>query len=89
MALTKGIEHTIDLNINGSADGPEWSGLTTFLNDSMDWKESTKPLLTCLVTLETTVSGVHTARPALEDLMRHYGDILMDCWSQDDPEDVL
>ena len=84
MALTKAIEHTIDLNVNGCAGDRDW-----FVQDSSDWMGSVKPLLTCLVTLESTVSGLHTARPALDDLMRHYGDILMDCWSHDDPENYL
>ncbi|KAI1630189.1 hypothetical protein EDD37DRAFT_85808 [Exophiala viscosa] len=89
MALTKAIEHTIDVNMNGFAEDQDWSGPTTLPQYSTDWMGSVKPLLTCLVTLESTVSGLHTARPALDDLMRHYGDILMDCWSHDNPENNL
>lgn len=89
MALTKAIEHTLDLNLNDIAEDQELSGSATFLDDSMSWMGSIKPLLTCLVTLETTVSGLHTARPALDDLMRHYGDILMNCWSHENPESYL
>ncbi|KAK4949767.1 hypothetical protein LTR10_011609 [Elasticomyces elasticus] len=88
LALTKAIEHTIDLNLNDSAEDRERFEPATFDDDPTSWMGSMKPLLTCLVNLETTVSGLHTARPALNDLMRHYGDILMDCWSHN-PEDCL
>jgi hypothetical protein len=80
MALVKAIEHTIDLNLSSD---------TTEEFPSTDWIASIKPLLTCLLTLESTVSGACTARPALQELMQRYADILMDCWSHEDADTFL
>lgn len=88
LALSKAIEHTIDLHVSSTEQGP-WSftALSGPATNS-DWLSSMKPLLTCLLTLDSTVSGAITARPALQRLMQQYGDILMDCWSQEDLDDV-
>lgn len=80
LALVKGIEHTIDLNINV----PNGPGDEVGSGFDPNWVASIKPLLSCLLTLDSTVSGAYTARPALQTLMQQYGDILMDCWSHDD-----
>lgn len=88
MALVKGIEHTIDLNLSKQSKNSQAlvvPGSTTSARPN--WVASIKPLLTCLVALESTVSGVFTARPALKGLLRQYGDILMDCWSFEDSEE--
>jgi hypothetical protein len=87
-SLCKAIEHTIDLNISaiGTNDMP-FCTLSGVLPNA-NWIAGMKPLLMCLLTLDSTVSGALTARPALKDLMRQYGDIIMECWSQDDIEVV-
>lgn len=91
MALVKAIEHTIDLNLSSDvaedmcADSQSREEETS----SSDWVASIKPLLTCLLILESTVSGACTARPALQQLMQRYPDILMDCWSHEDAETLL
>ncbi|KEF56375.1 uncharacterized protein A1O9_07956 [Exophiala aquamarina CBS 119918] len=82
MALVKAIEHTIDLNLSKHAV----SGRKEATSTQPKWISSIKPLLTCLVMLDSTVSGSFTARPALRGLMLKYGDILMDCWSSEDSE---
>lgn len=83
-ALVTGIEHTIDFNLSKQPHNTQTriSGSSTY--PQSNWVASIKPLLTCLVALESTVSGAFTARPALQNLMRQYGDILMDCWSSED-----
>jgi hypothetical protein len=80
MALTKAIEHTIDLNLTPAVEVPGGS----LLPGNTDWIPSIKILLTCLLTLGSTVSGTITARPALQKLMHQYSDILMDSWSYED-----
>ena len=89
LALSKAIEHAIDSHV--SAAGPTDGSFNEFneLSDEAvgtDWIASMKPLLACLLTLDSTVSGAFTARPALQRLMQKYGDILMDSWSQEDGE---
>lgn len=87
MALVKGIEHTIDLNLSKQSKNSQIPVLGSTTYARPNWIASIKPLLTCLVALESTVSGAFTARPALKDLLRQYGDILMDCWSFEDSEE--
>lgn len=72
-ALKTAIEHIIDLNVGANA----------IVQTGMDpdWISTLKPVLWCLLSLEQTNSGRCTARPALQDLLNRYGDILMDCWS--------
>jgi len=82
LALVKAIEHTIDFNLSQQAASAGNSGPS----DQQNWVASIKPLLTCLIMLDSTVSGAFTARPALRGLLQKYGDILMDCWSSEDPE---
>jgi hypothetical protein len=85
MALVKAVEHTIDHNLSRQA-GSNRKFPTSTTNAQSSWVSSIKPLLTCLVALDSTISGAFTARPALQGLMQQYGDILMDCWSSDDSE---
>ena len=86
LALAKAIEHTIDLNLSTSLESPAPVSSLYGPLPSGDWVASIKPLLTCLLTVDSTVSGAFTARPALQRLMQQYGDILMDCWSHGDHE---
>jgi hypothetical protein len=88
LALSKAIEHTIDLNVSAVEQTDMSSGIFSSGAVDSDWIAGMKPLLTCLLTLDSTVSGAVTARPALQRLMRQYGDILMDAWSQDEVESL-
>lgn len=85
MALVKAVEHTIDLNLSRQA-GTSRPLVTSTTSAQSGWVSSIKPLLTCLVALDSTISGAFTARPALQGLMQQYGDILMDCWSVEESE---
>ena len=76
VALAKAIEHTIDLNMTPYPEDLSAS----FPHGPTDWVSSIQPLLTCLLTLGSTVSGKFTVTPALQKLMQQYGDILMECW---------
>ncbi|KIW85531.1 hypothetical protein Z517_00923 [Fonsecaea pedrosoi CBS 271.37] len=84
LALSKAIEHTIDLNVSARQQGDLVSTMFPDMDSDSEWVARMKPLLTCLLTLDSTVSGAITARSALQRLMQQYGDILMDCWSQED-----
>ncbi|OAP60575.1 hypothetical protein AYL99_05577 [Fonsecaea erecta] len=84
LALSKAIEHTIDLYVSTGQQGDLASTTFSDMEPDSEWVASMKPLLTCLLTLDSTVSGAITARPALQKLMQQYGDILMDCWSHED-----
>ena len=88
LALSKAIEHTIDVHVSSAGQNDLRTGTFPDAAANSDWIASMKPLLTCLLTLDSTVSGAITARPALQNLMQQYGDILMDCWSQEDREDL-
>ena len=59
LALSKAIAHTIDLHT---------SGIEQDDIDSPEWISSMKPLVTCILTLDSSASGA---------LMQQYGDILM------------
>ena len=83
MALVKAIEHTVQTASTSSRSTHETSttaGLPRHLT------RSPKGLLICLSELDVTMAGFHDARPALQGLMRRYGDILMDCWSLEEDE---
>jgi hypothetical protein len=83
MALVKGIEHAISSSgIENAAALDAGGGFATVLNS--DLKDSLHPLLICLSTLQQTVSGECIARPALQDLLFRHGDILLECWNQDE-----
>ncbi|OAL21175.1 hypothetical protein AYO22_08138 [Fonsecaea multimorphosa] len=84
LALSKAIEHTIDLYVSTAQQGDLTSTTFPDMEPDSEWIANMKPLLTCLLTLDSTVSGAITARPALQRLMQQYGDILMDCWSHDE-----
>ncbi len=88
LALQKAVEHTIDIHVSSAGQNDLCSGAFPDAAANSDWIANMKPLLTCLLTLDSTVSGAITARPALQNLMQQYGDILMDCWSQEDSEDL-
>ncbi len=88
LALVKGIEHTIDLNFSSNYAFTSQSPLFGDPVPDTDWIASIKPLLTCLLTLKSTVSGTFTAKPALRRLMQQHGDILMDCWSHEDSDGI-
>ena len=82
LALAKAIEHAI--SCGRLAQSP-----STFSLDPTDSQiptpevmASIKPLLTCLSTLHQTISGACAARPALNDLLQCYGDIILDCWDE-------
>jgi hypothetical protein len=88
LALSKAIEHTIDLHVSATAQCVLSLAAFPGVTMNSDWIASMKPLLTCLLTLDSTVSGAITARPALRKLMQQYGDLLMDCWSYEDIDDL-
>lgn len=89
MALAKAMEHTIDLNMTRRMDDTTMFDQSTSLDAPTEWIESVKPLLICLITLKSTISGAYAAGPALQKLMQQYGDILMDCWSHEEGEAIL
>jgi hypothetical protein len=80
-ALVTAVENIIDLQLSQSPS------LESQLEDSMagdgsdSWSHRIKVLMKCLVSLDTTVAGSHTARKALQELMSEHGDILSECWS--------
>ncbi|EXJ58533.1 hypothetical protein A1O7_05959 [Cladophialophora yegresii CBS 114405] len=88
LALSKAVEHTIDLHLSAPEQTHLGSAVFPGATVDSDWIASMKPLLTCLLTLDSTVSGAITARPALRSLMQRYGDLLMDCWSHEDVDDL-
>ena len=73
-ALGKAVKHCITNQIFYSDLSNDVTEEVGSRNDSL------KPLLSCLLTLESTVAGLQTARTAYQDLLRHYSDILMDSW---------
>lgn len=77
MALVKSVEHAI----TSASPRGEPSQSTEILSSEL--RISLSPILLCLSTLTQSVSGECMARPALQDLLRRYGDILLDCWNQD------
>ena len=86
--LVKTINHIIQLN---TFDVGICEGVTAGETESLhmeSWIPSMKPLLSCLVDLDTTVAGSQTARTALRNLMNSHGDILMDCWGVDEPDSL-
>jgi hypothetical protein len=89
MALVKGVEHAIKLNASlQSTPKPSSTGvIDEELSAAWISLSGLKPLLSCLLALQTTVAGSRTARRALRTLLRQYGDILMDCWSPEDLPD--
>lgn len=89
MALAKAMEHTIDLNMTREIDDTTMSDQSTTLDAPTEWIGSVKPLLICLINLKSTISGTYAAEPALQKLMQQYGDILMDCWSHEEGEEIL
>ena len=83
-ALVKAIEHAISLNPSAQPSYGAVCSTTENLTLPESWVPAVKPLLACLSALDTTVSGAHTARIAMEDLLLRYGDILMDAWTPDE-----
>lgn len=69
LALTTAIEHTIDMALVGDFEADG------------DWL---KPSLCCLLSLENSTSGRSSVRPALDRLIQRYGDIILECWSEED-----
>ncbi|ETI22507.1 hypothetical protein G647_06582 [Cladophialophora carrionii CBS 160.54] len=88
LALSKAIEHTIDLHVSAAEQNDLGPAIFPSAAENSDWIASMKPLLTCLLTLDSTVSGTITARSALRKLMQRYGDLLMDCWSHEEVDDL-
>ncbi|KIW13291.1 hypothetical protein PV08_08479 [Exophiala spinifera] len=89
LSLVKAIEHTIDLNVSPQCEDMSTYNLSSSLDSTRVWIDDIKPLLTCLLTVASTISGSYTARPALQQLMQQYGDILMDCWSHEEATKAL
>jgi len=88
--LVQTIEHMIRHNTSTtttdfSTSEGEGHGDSLLTGDA-GWISSMKPLLSCLLDLDTTVAGSQTARKALRSLMTAHGDILMDCWAVDEAE---
>jgi hypothetical protein len=83
MALVKGIEHAISsFGIGNTAALDGGDAFAAILTSGL--KDSLHPLLICLSTLQQTVSGECIARPALQDLLFRHGDILLECWNQEE-----
>jgi hypothetical protein len=80
--LSRGIEHTIDLHVSANSQNSSLTGHQS-PNGTSDWIATMKPLLTCMLTLKSTVSGTVTAGSQLQRLMQQYGDILMDCYCEE------
>lgn len=87
MALVKGIEHSIMLHVSSQPIPKPCSTGGNKVQLSATWISGLKPLLSCLLALQTTPAGSHTARRALHRLMRQHSDLLMDCWSPGDFSD--
>lgn len=90
LALEKAIEHTISyamsLTKSSTSEGAEEAARTSSLPLLPEaWMESTRHLFVCLSTLDRTVSGQCLARPALQELIYKYSDVILDCW-YDTPE---
>lgn len=82
LALSSAIEHAITgtwLAEKPSTDYLEPTNPPALTSKAM---ESIKTLLAGLSTLHRTISGECVARPALRNLLRRYGDIIMDCWDE-------
>ena len=91
LCLVKAIEHSIDLNVSPHFEDMNTNtcNVSASLDSADAWMDGVKPILTCLLTVQTTISGSYTARPALQQLMQQYGDILMDCWSHEEALDAI
>ncbi|KIV80864.1 hypothetical protein PV11_08339 [Exophiala sideris] len=84
LVLSTAIEHTIS--------GAQLADLHSYLEPTTppiltsNVMASIKTLLAGLSTLHRTISGESAARPALRNLLRRYGDIIMDCWDENSTE---
>lgn len=77
LALTKAIEYVIHQSMSRTSkshlhrmDSLPPLGLAA----------KVRPLLSCLIDLQQTVSGGLVAGPAVQGLCSQYGDVLLDCW---------
>ncbi|KAK4942857.1 hypothetical protein LTR10_017433 [Elasticomyces elasticus] len=84
LGLSTAIEHAI----SGAwlAELPSYLEPTTPPILTSNVMASIKTLLAGLSTLHRTISGECAARPALRNLLRRYGDIIMDCWDENSTE---
>lgn len=57
--------------------------------DRQNWMLSIKPVLTCLFDMRSTVAGTRFVQSPLNRLMASHGDLLMECWTVDDPDNVF
>lgn len=81
LAFSKAIEHTIDYHLSTDTRLATGSPSQHTQSSSAEWVSSVKPLLICLTTLDQSNSGRRLASPALRDLVRRHGDILLECWT--------
>jgi hypothetical protein len=90
LALEKAIEHTISyamsLTKSSTLEDAGNAARTSPLPLLPEaWMESIRHLFVCLSTLDRTISGQCLARPALQELIYKYSDVILDCW-YDTPE---
>ena len=79
--LMKTIEHIVQRHTSNAG---AHKGTTPFGTES--WMPSIKSLLSCLLDFDSTVAGSQITRSAVRKLMASHSDIIMDCWTVDEPE---
>lgn len=57
--------------------------------DQQNWMLTIKPVLTCLLDMKSTVAGSRSIQSPLNKLLASHGDLLMECWTIDDFDELL
>lgn len=76
--LSKSIDHIIQHIIDSETP-----------DDGVNWMLSLKPVLNCLLDMRSTVAGSRSIQPPLSRLVTFHGDLLMECWTIDDSDELL
>lgn len=78
VVLTKSIDHMLQRVIG--SENPD---------DGAHWMLSIKPVLTCLLDMKSTLAGSRSIQSPLSRLLTLHGDLLMECWTVDELNDLL
>lgn len=76
--LSKSIDHIIQRIIDSETP-----------NGVVNWKLSIKPVLTCLLDMKSTMAGSRSIQSPLSRLVAFHGDLLMECWTLENFDELL
>jgi hypothetical protein len=76
--LTKSIDHIVQHIIDSEIS-----------DDRLRWMLSIKPVLSCLLDMKSTVAGSRSIQSPLYRLVASHGDLLMECWTTDEFDELL